>query len=149
MDSGHTGSTRDGDPVAPKSLAASSGRESDRESALRRFIRRFGSNRIALAALIVLILMVLCTIAAPLLAPYNPDAIDVRNRLSGPTISHWLGTDSLGRDTLSRIIYAGRASLFAAASRSPSRWSWACRPGWWPAISAGGSTGCWAVRPTC
>lgn len=110
MNSSHTGSTQHDDPVAPKAVAVSSGRE----SGIRRFIRRFCSNRIALAALIVLILMVLGAIAAPLLAPYSPDVIDVVNRLSGPSMSHWLGTDSLGRDTLSRIIYAGRASLFAA-----------------------------------
>lgn len=81
---------------------------------LRRFVRRFCSNRISLIALVVLLVIVVAAIAAPVIAPYAPGEIDVVNRLSGPTAGHWLGTDSLGRDTLSRIIYAGRASLFAA-----------------------------------
>ncbi|MES1926055.1 ABC transporter permease [Salinisphaera sp. T31B1] len=85
-----------------------------RETTLRRFVRRFCANRIALAALVVLVALIGAAIAAPWLSPYSPDAIDVVNRLSGPSAAHWLGTDSLGRDTFSRIIYAGRASLFAA-----------------------------------
>ncbi|MES1931950.1 oligopeptide/dipeptide ABC transporter transmembrane protein [Salinisphaera shabanensis T35B1] len=84
------------------------------ESSGRRFVRRFCANRIAMAALIVLLIMIGMALAAPIIAPYSPDAIDVVNRLSGPSGAHWLGTDSLGRDTFSRIIYAGRASLFAA-----------------------------------
>lgn len=81
---------------------------------LRRFVRRFRANRLALTALVVLVALVVASAAAPLLAPFEPDAIDVRNRLSGSTVAHWLGTDALGRDTLSRLLYAGRVSLFAA-----------------------------------
>jgi peptide/nickel transport system permease protein len=81
---------------------------------LRRFVRRFCANRLALTALVVLVVLVVASAAAPLLAPFEPDAIDVRNRLSGSTPEHWLGTDALGRDTLSRLLYAGRVSLFAA-----------------------------------
>jgi peptide/nickel transport system permease protein len=82
---------------------------------LRRFARRFRANRLALGALVVLVLLVVGAAAAPLIAPYEPDAIDVMNRLSGSTPAHWLGTDSLGRDTFSRLLFAGRVSLFAAA----------------------------------
>ena len=82
---------------------------------LRRFVRRFRANRLALGALVVLVLLVVGAAAAPLIAPYEPDAIDVINRLSGSTPEHWLGTDSLGRDTFSRLLFAGRVSLFAAA----------------------------------
>jgi peptide/nickel transport system permease protein len=81
---------------------------------LRRFGRRFTANKLALCALIVLVLMILAAVLAPLLAPYGSDAIDVANRLSGSTPEHILGTDSLGRDTLSRLLYGGRASLLAA-----------------------------------
>lgn len=81
---------------------------------LRRFVRRFCANRLALTALVVLVVLVVASAAAPLLAPFEPDAIDVRNRLTGSTPEHWLGTDALGRDTLSRLLYAGRVSLFAA-----------------------------------
>jgi peptide/nickel transport system permease protein len=65
--------------------------------------------------LLVLVLLVAVSAAAPLLAPYSPNQIDVVNRLAGPTPAHWLGTDSLGRDTMSRLMYAGRVSLAAAA----------------------------------
>lgn len=82
---------------------------------LRRFARRFRSNRLAVVALGVLVLLIASAAAAPLLAPYRPEAIDVVNRLADPSGAHWLGTDSLGRDTLSRLLFAGRASLFAAA----------------------------------
>lgn len=81
---------------------------------LRRFVRRYFSNKMATAALTVLVLLILVAVAAPLIAPYQPSAIDVINRLSGPSAQHLLGTDSLGRDTLSRLLYGGRASLLAA-----------------------------------
>lgn len=81
---------------------------------VRRFLRRFSSNRLALIASLVLLALIVVSAAAPWLAPYRPDAIDVLNRLAGPTPQHWLGTDSLGRDTLSRLMYAGRVSLAAA-----------------------------------
>ena len=57
---------------------------------------------------------VLMAIAAPLLAPYDPVALDVRAKLQGPSLAHWLGTDQLGRDTLSRIIYGARTALSIA-----------------------------------
>lgn len=80
------------------------------------FWRRFRDNRPAFVALVVLALLVAASLAAPLIAPYSPEAIDVPRRLSLSTPDHWLGTDSLGRDTLSRLLYAGRVSLLAAAT---------------------------------
>ena len=53
-------------------------------------------------------------VAAPLLAPYDPVALDVRAKLQAPSLAHWLGTDQLGRDTLSRIIYGARTALSIA-----------------------------------
>lgn len=82
---------------------------------LKRFVRRFWGNRLAVTALVVLSLVVLASALAPLIAPYEPEQIDVVNRLAGPTPEHLLGTDSLGRDTFSRLLFAGRASLAAAA----------------------------------
>lgn len=82
---------------------------------LSRFLRRFGSNKLAVLASLVLSAIVITSLAAPLIAPYEPDQIDVLNRLAGPTPEHWMGTDSLGRDTFSRLLYAGRVSLAAAA----------------------------------
>jgi peptide/nickel transport system permease protein len=67
----------------------------------------------AVAAAIIL-LLVLVAIFAPLLAPSNPDAINVTNTLASPSARHLLGTDSLGRDNLSRVIFGTRVALEVA-----------------------------------
>lgn len=59
---------------------------------------------------LVSIILVL-TILAPWLAPYDPLEVDVHNRLSSPSAAHWLGTDQLGRDVLSRVLYGGQVAL--------------------------------------
>ena len=68
------------------------------------------------AALAVLTLAVLAVAAAPLLVPYAPDAQDLAVRLAPPGPGHWLGTDHLGRDTLSRVLDGGRFSMSMAAA---------------------------------
>lgn len=84
------------------------------ETPFRRFRRRFFKRGPAVVALGVIVLMVLVAVFAPLLAPYDPLAQDLRNTLQGPSSEHWLGTDELGRDVLSRIIFGARVSLLAA-----------------------------------
>jgi len=69
------------------------------------------TNALFLASLIVVAVMVISAVFAPLLAPYDPDFVDLANVLSGPTSAHWLGTDALGRDTLSRMMFGARSSL--------------------------------------
>lgn len=59
----------------------------------------------------ILGIIILLSIFAPWVAPYDPEAIDFRNMLSGPTAKHLLGTDDMGRDLLSRILYGGRQSI--------------------------------------
>ncbi|GAC1308651.1 MAG: ABC transporter permease [Acidimicrobiales bacterium] len=81
---------------------------------VRRFVRRYLANRVAVFALVVLCVLTAAVVFAPLIAPFKPDAIDVSNRLAGSTAKHWLGTDSLGRDTYTRLLFGGRASLLAA-----------------------------------
>lgn len=78
--------------------------------ALRALIRA----PMGLMGLILVTLFILMAIAAPILAPYNPLALDVRAKLQSPSLAHWLGTDQLGRDTLSRIIYGARTALTIA-----------------------------------
>lgn len=73
--------------------------------------RRFAANRLALGGLIVGVLLILIALAAPLLAPDNPYAQNLAARLAPPSAAHWLGTDELGRDLLSRLIYGGRLTL--------------------------------------
>ena len=60
---------------------------------------------------IVLAVVTLTAIFAPWIAPYDPDAVDFAAFYAPPSAAHWLGTDSLGRDTLSRIIWGGRTAL--------------------------------------
>lgn len=59
---------------------------------------------------------VLSAVFAPLIAPYDPIAINALDRLQGPSVAHLLGTDQYGRDNLSRILYGGRTSLFVAGA---------------------------------
>ncbi|MBM3090497.1 MULTISPECIES: ABC transporter permease [Ensifer] len=51
-------------------------------------------------------------LAAPLIAPYDPDTIDIASMLTAPSADHWFGTDQVGRDVFSRVIYAARVDLF-------------------------------------
>lgn len=69
------------------------------------------SNPLALAGFIIIVLMFLLAILAPWLAPYDPDAFNVKAILLQPSWQHWMGTDGLGRDVFSRMLYGGRISL--------------------------------------
>jgi peptide/nickel transport system permease protein len=77
----------------------------------RRLRRRFVRNRPALAGLVVATVFVLAALLAPLVAPADPDQTVFAEALQPPSPAHWLGTDDLGRDQLSRVIYGLRASL--------------------------------------
>jgi peptide/nickel transport system permease protein len=68
----------------------------------------------AVAAFIVLLAIIISCAAAPWIAPYHPDVASLSGALSGPSARHWLGTDELGRDILSRLIYGGRPALLDA-----------------------------------
>lgn len=69
------------------------------------------ANRLAVAGLIVLGVLVIVAIGGPALAPYGANELDVVNRLQPPSWSHLFGTDELGRDVLSRVMIAARSSL--------------------------------------
>ncbi len=78
---------------------------------LKMFWQKFARNRLALVgAFLVLTLLIISTLA-PWLAPHDPNRLDPRNRLAPPSQEHLLGTDSLGRDVLSRLIWGGQISL--------------------------------------
>lgn len=80
-------------------------------SPIAEFWRRFRRKHLAVAAGIVLLILILAAIAAPLIAPYGPNTPDYANVLAGPSPEHPFGTDTFGRDILSRIIWGGRISL--------------------------------------
>lgn len=69
------------------------------------------ANPLAMIGLFIIVAFVALSLAAPLLAPFDPSVQDLGNRLSAPTAEHWFGTDELGRDILSRILYGGRVTL--------------------------------------
>jgi peptide/nickel transport system permease protein len=75
--------------------------------------RRFTANRLAVVGLLIILALVAIAILADLLAPYSPVTGDVRTmRLLPPSLQHWMGTDDLGRDIFSRVIYGSRLTLY-------------------------------------
>jgi peptide/nickel transport system permease protein len=78
---------------------------------IRRFFRVFLNRGVVVLGMVIIIFFVIAAAFASWLAPYNPDKIDMNNALLQPGKAHWLGTDSLGRDTLSRTIYGTRISM--------------------------------------
>jgi len=75
------------------------------------FVKTLLKHRLSFIGIVVIILMFSLALFAPLLAPYDPNAPDFYNILKGPSTKHWLGTDDLGRDLLSRVIYGARVSM--------------------------------------
>ncbi|AMD60005.1 ABC transporter permease [Agrobacterium sp. SOY23] len=69
------------------------------------------SNPLAVVGLTIIVLFIALSLLAPLLAPYDPATQNLGNRLAFPSAEHWFGTDELGRDILSRILYGGRVTL--------------------------------------
>ena len=79
-----------------------------------RFVRWLVSDLRAALALIVLLGLLVVAITAPWIAPYSPTAQDVNNMLAAPSAAHLLGTDDLGRDIFSRLIYGAPATVYAS-----------------------------------
>jgi len=98
---GRTGSAWEGSSAPMK-------RQSFRQSI---FWRQFRRNHLAVAGGMVVLLLGLAAIFAALLAPYDPAAYDVKQILLPPSAAHWFGTDQIGRDVLSRMLYGARISM--------------------------------------
>lgn len=92
-------------------LPAAAAANDQPQSPARIFWRRFTANWRAIVAAIVLLIIVLLVAFAPLVTPYERDAQNLRARFQPPSAEHWMGTDDLGRDLFTRVLYAGRASL--------------------------------------
>jgi ABC-type dipeptide/oligopeptide/nickel transport system permease subunit len=73
--------------------------------------RRFRRNKLAVAGLAFLTILILAAIFAPLITKYDPISDRTRNYRQGPSTAHWFGTDGIGRDVFSRILYGARISL--------------------------------------
>ena len=87
---------------------------SKRRSELGEILYHLVHDPLGLGGLVIVILILASAIFAPLIAPYDPIALNVPERLQGPSVAHLLGTDQLGRDTFSRVIWGGRVALQVA-----------------------------------
>jgi len=75
------------------------------------FWKRFRRNKLALFGALIIVSLTVVAVSAPFVAPFNPNQQDILHRLEPPSHKHLLGTDDLGRDLLSRIVYGTRVSL--------------------------------------
>lgn len=82
-----------------------------KESRLKNMLSILMENKAAMAGAIIIAIYILVALFAPLLAPYDPFEIDLKNKLVPPSADHWMGTDDKGRDILSRIIFGSRLSM--------------------------------------
>jgi peptide/nickel transport system permease protein len=82
-----------------------------RISEWRRFTRVFFGRPLVIFGFVVILLLVIVAFLAPVFAPYDPYVPELENRLVKISASHWLGTDTIGRDTFSRVVYGTRTSL--------------------------------------
>jgi len=95
----------------PGAVTEEEGAESPAARAMRRLLRRRG----AVFGLLVIALLVTLAVLAPLISPYDPTAQTWSAVRKPPSMSHWFGTDDVGRDVLARVLYGARASLMAGA----------------------------------
>jgi peptide/nickel transport system permease protein len=96
-------------PAAAKSAEAVSSRT--RRFPLREFLRQ---GLLARVGFTLVVLLLLSALLAPWIAPASPTVQNLPERLEGPSAAHWMGTDELGRDILSRVLYGARVSLFVS-----------------------------------
>jgi len=89
--------------------------------ALRRAAKH---NLAATAAAVVIAVLIACAMFAPWIAPQDPAYLDLSSRLLRPSAAHWFGTDELGRDILSRLIYGARISMLVGTVWWPHLWRW-------------------------
>jgi peptide/nickel transport system permease protein len=98
-------------PEAPQGLALAEGLGLKPLSPGAMFWRQFRRHIAALVSVVVLALLLLVCLSAPIIAPYKFDAIDLRNARQPPTLKHLMGTDELGHDQFTRVLFGGRISL--------------------------------------
>lgn len=95
-------------PFNPEDHSADIGESDTLLDKLAQLVRQ---NKLAVFSALVILAIIILAVFAPVFSPYDPAAQSLRERLAAPSAEHWLGTDKLGRDILSRIIYGARVSL--------------------------------------
>lgn len=101
-----------------KSDTSSVGVRNKKETYMTQTFKRLLSNKVAMGACIVLVVLVVLAVFAPWIAPYGYEEMDHSALNSGPSMEHWFGTDALGRDVFSRLIYGSKYSLSLGISAS-------------------------------
>ncbi len=102
--------------LLPQPYTDASGLHLASRSGLRWLLGLTGRQPLAFAGCVILFLFVLCALFAPWLAPHDPAQLNLSARLLPPSPAHWFGTDELGRDVFSRILYGARVSLLVAVA---------------------------------
>ena len=105
------GMIRSADMLRESTSAEGSSEAPPHVSQFRHIIRVLFSRRIVVFSLAIILVLVIAAIFAAQLAPYDPYKPDPANARAKPSAEHWLGTDTLGRDCLSRMIYGSRTAL--------------------------------------
>lgn len=85
--------------------------EGDRRQGTVDVLRRLARHKGAMSGGVILVILMACIVFAPYIAPHNPLEVDAPNRFQAPSMEHWFGTDEIGRDILSRVIFGSRISL--------------------------------------
>jgi ABC-type dipeptide/oligopeptide/nickel transport system permease subunit len=83
----------------------------EKDGIKEKLLRMCRQNKLAAFSAIIIIIIILMAIFAPIIAPYGEAEQDLLNRLQGPSSAHWFGTDELGRDVFTRVLYGARVSL--------------------------------------
>jgi len=97
--------------AAPTKSFATDQMYRDEQSMGQMVWRAFRRHKPAMVGLTIVIVLSLAAVLAPVISPYNPNKSDLSRKLEAPSADHWMGTDELGRDLLTRILYGGRVSL--------------------------------------
>lgn len=83
-------------------------------AAINRVLNRVCSTVTGATGFVIVVIVVVMAVLAPVVATHNPDALDVMNRFAAPSWAHWLGTDHLGRDLYSRLVYGASVAMAVA-----------------------------------
>src|SRR5450631_830554 len=79
-------------------------------------VRKLFRRKLVLAGAAILVVVTLLALCAPWVTPYDPMAMKISDRIQSPRLAHWFGTDELGRDVFSRVVFGARYSLMIGAS---------------------------------
>lgn len=82
-----------------------------KEGQFKQVIKRLSKNKTAMVGLVLFLFIILISVCAPLIAPYDPNKLDPAASFAPPSLTHLMGCDNMGRDQFSRLLYGGRASL--------------------------------------